>query len=428
MNRQTVAQAKAKGAAAEGGILQRKCACGNHTGGGECKDCRKKKQNLQRRKGNGSEPIGVPPVVHDVLRSSGQPLDPATRAFMEPRFGYDFSGVRVHTDDRAAKSTNAVNAWAYTAGRNIVFGRGRYEPRTAEGQRLLAHELTHVVQQSQFAGSDRRTEVSKENDASEREAEQAADRVLAGSPVSVRGDSTSLQRYSHEDCSEDDLRAHIWPADSIARQMTSKVLRVLRANANLGREAQVECVKRLGGCASTRSGGVPTSEEISRYNEECRRESGYAGLAVTPTDQECGASPGTAASPLERLLLSYFRTTAPRMSAILSVYQSIQNEFASNDYQYECEEDCPGARLGYVWGVWSDIHLCMNHLRGLSNDCIARTIVHEFSHYYAGTDDYFYCKSGCGYSSCPEGLSAANALSNADSYACLAYELFPMPL
>ena len=77
----------------------------------------------------------------------GQPLDPATRAFMEPRFGHDFSQVRVHTDERAAESARAVNALAYTVGHQIVFGAGHYTPETARSKKLLAHELAHVVQQ-----------------------------------------------------------------------------------------------------------------------------------------------------------------------------------------------------------------------------------------------------------------------------------------
>jgi hypothetical protein len=89
----------------------------------------------------------VPPIVHDVLHSSGQPLDISTRAYMEPHFGYDFSGVRVHADDRAAASARAVNALAYTVGRDVVFGAEQYAPGTIAGKRLLAHELTHVVQQ-----------------------------------------------------------------------------------------------------------------------------------------------------------------------------------------------------------------------------------------------------------------------------------------
>lgn len=78
---------------------------------------------------------------------SGQPLDEASRAFFEPRFGHDFTDIRVHTDGRAADSTRTVNALAYSSGRHVVFGAGQYQPHNADGRRLLAHELTHVVQQ-----------------------------------------------------------------------------------------------------------------------------------------------------------------------------------------------------------------------------------------------------------------------------------------
>ncbi len=130
------------------GLLQRKCACGGSPGvDGECEECREQHLSLQRRATNQAEPATVPPTVHDVLRAPGQPLDAATRAFMEPRFGHDFSQVRVHTDARAAESARAVNAQAYTVGRDVVFGTGQYGPGTLEGKRLLAHELTHVLQQ-----------------------------------------------------------------------------------------------------------------------------------------------------------------------------------------------------------------------------------------------------------------------------------------
>jgi hypothetical protein len=87
-------------------------------------------------------------LIDEALRSPGQPLDPATRAFLEPRFGRDFAHVRVHADSTASHSAGAVNALAYTLGSDIVFRSGSYAPATTEGQRLLAHELTHVVQQS----------------------------------------------------------------------------------------------------------------------------------------------------------------------------------------------------------------------------------------------------------------------------------------
>ena len=89
----------------------------------------------------------VPAIVDEVIRSSGAPLDRETREFFEPRFGHDFSQVRVFADDRASESARSVDALAYTVGNNLVFGRGRYEPRTTQGRHLLAHELTHVIQQ-----------------------------------------------------------------------------------------------------------------------------------------------------------------------------------------------------------------------------------------------------------------------------------------
>ena len=97
----------------------------------------------------------MPPIVRDVLGSSGQPLDPTTRAFMEPRFGYDFSQVRVHADGKAALSSRSIQALAYTAGRHMVFAANRYSPHTESGKRLLAHELAHVVQQGEGQRVDR---------------------------------------------------------------------------------------------------------------------------------------------------------------------------------------------------------------------------------------------------------------------------------
>jgi Domain of unknown function (DUF4157) len=88
------------------------------------------------------------PEVESVLSSSGKLLDAETRRTMESRIGFDFSKVRIHSDSRAAASAKSLGARAYTVGSDIVFGPGRYAPDTAEGRRLLAHELTHVVQQT----------------------------------------------------------------------------------------------------------------------------------------------------------------------------------------------------------------------------------------------------------------------------------------
>lgn len=90
----------------------------------------------------------APTVVHEVLRSSGQPLDPTTREFMESRFSQDFSRVRTHTSAQAAETAQGIGARAYTVGYNIVFGPGQYSPDVGTGKRLLAHELAHVIQQT----------------------------------------------------------------------------------------------------------------------------------------------------------------------------------------------------------------------------------------------------------------------------------------
>ena len=98
----------------------------------------------------------VPDSVDRVLAGSGRPLEPTLQQDMEQRFGHDFSRVRVHADGAAEQSARDVNANAYTVGHDIVFDEGRFAPETHEGQRLIAHELTHVVQQSASGGMDTR--------------------------------------------------------------------------------------------------------------------------------------------------------------------------------------------------------------------------------------------------------------------------------
>jgi hypothetical protein len=181
-----------------GAMLQRKCACGGSSGlSGSCSECEKKKfvgQPLQTKlhinepgdaceheadrvadkvvrmadsqtltdtlqpagalpalrhtRENGTEAREAPSIIHEVLSSSGRPLDRDTRDFFQPRFGHDFSNVRVHSDGTAEQSAREVNAHAYTVGNAIVFGAGRFAPGTQQGQRLMAHELAHVRQQS----------------------------------------------------------------------------------------------------------------------------------------------------------------------------------------------------------------------------------------------------------------------------------------
>jgi len=144
--------------------------------------------------------------VHEVVGSGGgQPLDPGTRGTMEAAFGQSFDGVRVHSDSQASKSAESVGANAYTVGSDMVFRSGQYDPGSAAGQRTIAHELSHVVQQSQgpVDGTDAPggIKVSDPGDRFERAAEHQADRVMssvgssAASPVTAgSGAGGAVQR------------------------------------------------------------------------------------------------------------------------------------------------------------------------------------------------------------------------------------------
>ncbi len=171
---------------AASGLLQRKCACGGKAGlAGECSECRQKQQALQRKALQRSETGAAPPIVHDVLRAPGEPLDSDTRAFMEPRFGHDFSRVRVHTDARAAESARSVNALAYTVGRDVVFAAGQYAAGTSAGRNLMAHELAHTVQQGEGGGLQRSATIGPADDRCEREADRVAEQVMRSSLPTV---------------------------------------------------------------------------------------------------------------------------------------------------------------------------------------------------------------------------------------------------
>jgi Domain of unknown function (DUF4157) len=133
----------------------------------------------------------LPASVRRVLRSGGEPLEPAVRVLMEDRFGADFGHVRIHTDSAAAASAEGMAANAFTLGSHIVLGAGRYAPGTQRGDRLLAHELTHVVQQSQpnAAGSPAQAEA---------EASASASGVVSGQHVQVQTAGAGIQ------CDEDE--------------------------------------------------------------------------------------------------------------------------------------------------------------------------------------------------------------------------------
>jgi hypothetical protein len=133
---------------------------------------------IQRHSNAGSLPTGVPASVSQALESAGSPLNSSVRVRMETLFGHDFGHVRVHTDDAAARSATAIQAQAYTFGDHVVMGANSWQPDTAAGRRLLAHELTHVIQQGGQAAASP-TAIGDPGTDAEREASQFAKSIGA---------------------------------------------------------------------------------------------------------------------------------------------------------------------------------------------------------------------------------------------------------
>lgn len=178
------------------------CACG-----GSCPRCQP--TSLQRAEATESdqavEPLDTSTAVQTAQRS-GQSLPKALRSYFEPRFGQDFSQVRLHTDGQAAQAAQGIQAKAYTTGENIVFGAGQYAPDTEGGKRLLAHELTHVIQQNgrstdpladpqEEATLQRKTTIGTPGDALEQEADQVADQIMRmAKPEAISAAGPAIQR------------------------------------------------------------------------------------------------------------------------------------------------------------------------------------------------------------------------------------------
>lgn len=169
----------------------------------------------RHERGAGPE-TAAPQSVHEVLRSPGRPLDPATRHFMGSRFGRDFHDVRVHADDRAAASAHAVHARAYTVGSHVVFSANQYAPHTVPGRRLLAHELAHVAQQDRLPGRRLQREATRPRaatgtsvakDVETRTKGVKGKGVTAGSLARTEWESLFKRHFTEPDTVEDEVES-----------------------------------------------------------------------------------------------------------------------------------------------------------------------------------------------------------------------------
>jgi hypothetical protein len=162
--------------------LSRKCAV--------CEEGGRTLANSER--GSVTTPSGseAPSVVHDVLRSGGQPLDPSSRVFMERRFGYSFADVRIHADAAAGESAQAIGAYAYASGNHIVFAPSKHDPGSYQGRKLLAHELAHTIQQRPGIGHVARAAMAN-SDADEEEANAGTSAGVSVRPIEIRARNAS---------------------------------------------------------------------------------------------------------------------------------------------------------------------------------------------------------------------------------------------
>lgn len=163
--------------------------------------------SLQANVGNTAVSVAVqgagnetPPIVRHVLSRSGQPLELTVRAFMESRFGHDFSDVHVHADAEAAESAQAIGAKGYTVGSDVVFSAGHYDPSSDEGKQLIAHELAHVVQQERGGPPPPLDDNAQHEQFAAQAAAQAVANGNRGQSISVGGaTSIGLARETDEE-------------------------------------------------------------------------------------------------------------------------------------------------------------------------------------------------------------------------------------
>lgn len=359
-------------------LLQRKCACGGTPGvDGQCTECRNKR--LQ------AHPFPAPSIVDDVLRSPGQPLDPSTRTFMEPRLGHDFSKVRVHADAKAAESAGAVNALAYAVGRDVVFGAGQYVPKTVAGKRLLAHELTHVVQQG--TGTQRlpdTLEATDPEDAAEQEAEMAAAAVMQGRASSqVRSSGTQ-----------------------IARQTAS-------TNPSTTVEVTVPLGPNVCGLAQHNVIFPAVQQALIWLNRTIEQLTDYQ-LPLWILN-------------VQRALDRHFRSTTPdTASKVLSRLNAIQTDLTSrDDLNVEChrsDEQLCHARAAYVIRNKNTMVFCPNFFEGSrSKQWQSQVIIHETAHALVGGDHI--TDRGYAADRVYPLLSTNEALTNAESFGLFVQEI-----
>jgi Domain of unknown function (DUF4157)/Lysine-specific metallo-endopeptidase len=302
---------------------------------------------------------------------------------MESRFGHNFSRVRVHTGENAAASAKAVGALAYTVGHNIVFGTGQYAPATLAGRRLIAHELTHVIQQQTEARS-ANLELSRVEDNLEENAPQIGPSKLKRESLGGFTHRPLLQRQVSPPPAPDTEDCEPW--------QTAMLLLHL---------------------ASARTW----------MDDAARKVDDYAYIFASPRHSAAPRSPATAAV-VRNALQDNFHTTSPgEVLAIKEGFDSLRSAL-NRSFTYECEDEGCHDRA-YVRGAFSwirkhgNIHVCPPWFQCRDYFGRVKTLIHERAHQYPGATDNAY-EWESSYSS----LKPDDAIDNAESYAVAARQIY----
>jgi hypothetical protein len=375
---------------------------------------------VQRKAESEESPDELPEVVEDVVHSPGQPLDAITRERLEPRFNRDFGHVRVHTDSAAAQSARAVNAHAYTLGQDVVFGAGQYEPGTEKGTRLLAHELTHVVQQSGSGPTATQTAkpISDPDDAAEVEADSVAEQVLSG---------------------DNAVEVNQSPSAAVHAQLSSEAVGGLVAGGiALGGVAAGFIIAAAIGAFDTsrfRNCSQTQQDVVNSATDTAKR---WIDNAVMQVDAVL-ANPEQAGQVVVNQLFSHFKIRPDDREHLGRLRQGLgQIQTGFSELLFECDSSCEendttavAARVpGLLGGItlrYGRIHVCPRFFRGPQNpedrraDEQPETIAHEMAHRFVGArgDVYRVVNMREYYN-----LTTEQALENADSYSQFARVLF----
>ncbi|WP_437995885.1 DUF4157 domain-containing protein [Sorangium sp. So ce185] len=426
-------------------VIQRKCAA-----------CEDEEKTTIRRVQAPSAPTRAELDTGAAVRAaehSGEPLPRATRDFFEPRFGHDFSRVRVHADGEAAKAAQAVQARAYTVGTSIVFGRDQYAPDSPEGKRLLAHELAHVAQGAKGPSTLRRA-VAPDFRITEISPEDAANTSM----IFFEAGSTTLAVGSHEHGKIAALAAP--PGQNLTLNGFSSEEGSAAANDAIvqARIAAVSSALRAAGHTGTHTPVNLRTSGIGQINYRRMRAVEVlptpVGLAAAPSGQSACAAPGSEIAPCGTALTSSLpianatMTTAntklanpadPDATALLaqlfsgvpratvvSRMSALATQVSGLPANHRCHSSCDAGcgRPAYndppSGAAGGTMTLCPDFLTSSDNDWRARTLIHESAHGTPGfgADDVAYANTRQ-----IAFLSPADQLRNTDSYMLLAWLL-----